>query len=116
MTSIVLSLSQVIVVISKITIHMNSTEETTAVSGDGSDTEITEIEVELPNLLFSVLERIEQLLGNMDGWINSNSMLCQITVLDQVVSFLRAVAEDDETQQTYLVTFGWNFLRIINHH
>ena len=62
---------------------MNYAEETTVI-GEGSDAEITELEVELPNLLLSVLERIEQLFGNMDGGINLNSMLCQITVLDQL--------------------------------
>lgn len=87
-------------------------EETTVI-GEGSDAEITELEVELPNLLLSVLERIEQLFGNMDGGINLNSMLCQITVLDQVVSFLRTVAEDDDADRHIWLTLAGIFSELL---
>lgn len=91
---------------------MNYAEETTVI-GEGSDAEITELEVELPNLLLSVLERIEQLFGNMDGGINLNSMLCQITVLDQVVSFLRTVAEDDDADRHIWLTLAGIFSELL---
>ena len=98
---------------------MNSAEETT-LSGDGLDSEITELEVELPNLLLSVLERIELLFRNQDGGVNSNSMLCQITVLDQVVSFLRAVVENDEVDRHNWVPLAEVFSELLGivklHH
>ena len=80
---------------------MNAAGETTITLDNESihedDESNVELEVELPNVLLAVLDRIQQLFQT-DG-INSNTLLFQITVLDQLVSFLRVVAEDDHPDQ-----------------
>ena len=86
---------------------MNAAGETTITLDESihEDESNVELEVELPNLLFAVLDKIQQLLET-DG-INSNTLLFQITVLDQLVSFLRVVAEDDHPdQQDWIIMAG----------
>ena len=68
---------------------MNAAGETTITLDNESiheDESNVELEVELPNLLFAVLDKIQQPFETDS--INSNTLLFQITVLDQLVSFL----------------------------
>ena len=78
---------------------MNAAGETTITLDNESIHEDDESNVELEVELF-------QQLFQTDG-INSNTLLFQITVLDQLVSFLQVVAEDDHSdQQDWIIMAG----------